>query len=422
MLKNIANKIFTSRVFFVVFAVLSSIALWMYVEISRNQTRTVQIDDIPVVFLNEEILHDKGFIITLRDPETVTLEIEAPISVAPRLLRGNVTITVDLANIASRGLASRRYEIVYPPDINESDLTVTSRSVENISLFVDRLHSSHIPVSVSYNGGTASNEYIAELPIFDPQTVVARGPEELLSRVKTALVPILRENLSSTYTDDLEFILLDENGEELAPDVLSLITCDPQTINVTVPVMMMKTIPLTVNLAHGSGSTPDNTTYTVNPSAITVSGDPAALRELNSISLGTIDMTLFELTRPFPFTIPIPNGLVNLSGETSADVNVEVLGLEIKYLSTTNIIVTNKPTGLVETIITQSMDVRIRGKREVLDTITAQRIWIVADIASLGAGSARVPARVVIDGEAVDAGAVGTYQITVRLDADNGDN
>jgi len=412
------NRIFSSKAFYIIFALLVSIVLWAYVEMTDPQDLDVTIDRVPIVFLNEDVLHGRNLVKSSVMPEYLSLTFECRRIDAARLR--NVHVTVDLRVITSPGNIQLPFTVIYPPDVNRRSVSLISSSVENIELTVDRLFERTVRVEGVYTGGTASPDLMAGTPQFVPETITIFGPEALVSRVDRAWVPILRENLSTTYVDELEFILQDIHGAEIEPELYDALTFSHERVRVTVPIMTLKDVTLDVNLVPGAGASQANTRVTINPAKITVSGDPSVVADFNNITLGTIDLTAFDLSTAETFPIVIPNNVINESGEMEALVTVEVLGLEVGYFIVSNLHVVNVPRGYTATVINQSVVVRIRGSREDLATITPMNIRVVADLSDFSPGAGVVPARVFIDGVAGAVGAVGDYRLTVRLDADGG--
>ena len=69
----------------------------------------------------------------------------------------------------------------------------------------------------------------------------------------------------------------------------------------------------------------------------------------------------------------------------------------------------------MEEIITQSLEVKVRGTQEVLDQIQSSNIRVVADLSEISqTGIMYVPVRVIVDGF-TDAGAVGDYMIAIII-------
>ena len=292
-------------------------------------------------------------------------------------------------------------------------------------LSVDRVSSKTVPVMVEYKAGTASEDLMADTPIRDPQQIRVRGPEEVVSKIKDAFVPIPRESLASTFEDDLEFVLRDENGEEFDEKRLEGVTFSAEMVRVTIPIKQKKDISLSASCMHGAGSTDINTKITVEPPFITLAGDPDAMKELNTIILTTIDtVRLRELTTIESYPIFYENYYEILSGVKEATVTIELLGLTTKYSRTENLQVSNVPVGFTYKIINESVVVLIRGTEEDLNYIMEDdngndnRIRIVADLTDREAGTHRIPAKVYIDGTDANIGAVGEYTLTVILQRD----
>jgi hypothetical protein len=214
--------------------------------------------------------------------------------------------------------------------------------------------------------------------------------------------------------DELPFTLMDESGHEIVSDKLIF---SQDTIKVVIPVVMIKDIPLVVNLTPGAGADAANSACTVNPPTISVSGDAETLGNLNQIVLGTIDLSQFLTSKTQEFQIVLPNGTTNLTGITTASVSVDITGLDSVHLSADNIQVTNVTAGYTATIVTKSLDIILRGKTDELKTIGPSNIRIIADLTELGetTGTYSVIAKVYVDGDVTTVGPIGEYKVTVTL-------
>jgi len=331
-------------------------------------------------------------------------------------------VEADLANISSTGTISLAYEINFPPGVCISTEQILGRSDSRITLIIDRILERQIPVRVSYTGGTASEELIIESLDWDPVSVTVWGPEEVVSRIHHVRVPIFRESLSTTLTEYLEFYAVDEHDEPLDDELLEMLEFSQETIRVTIPVKEMKDIPVTVDLSHGSSTSEANTSVHIDPPVVKVSGDPEVIRDLNNIFLGTINMLNLERNdSTIQLPIIIPNHITNVSGETEATIHIVISGLDIAFRSTSNLQTINTPQGLRADILTQSLDIRIRGATDDLALVTSLNLRVVADLTDMSPGTMRIPARVYIDGVDAAVDPVGEYEITVTIAADTGD-
>ena len=109
---------------------------------------------------------------------------------------------------------------------------------------------------------------------------------------------------------------------------------------------------------------------------------------------------------------------LRLFKETEAMVYIDVVGLDIAFRSTSNLQVINIPPGTRADILTQSLDIRLRGPADELAVITPMNLRVVADLTDMSTGTARVIARVYISGIEANVDPVGVYEMTVTIVSD----
>ena len=167
---------------------------------------------------------------------------------------------------------------------------------------------------------------------------------------------------------------------------------------------------------EGAGATKANTKISIEPNTVTLAGDSAILSGLNRITLGTIDLTDFTSTFTETYPIAIDNELRNVTGVTKAKVTVEIVGLETESFLVTNISYTGASEGTAVELLTESMEVVIRGTAEQLEQIKAEHIRAVADLSDFkdSTGQFMPTAKIYVDG-VTDVGAVGVYPISVEI-------
>lgn len=407
------GRIFENKVFYIIFSLLASITIWLYVAYVENPDVTVSVSGISIELLNKDYLTDRSLVITAVKSDTVTLRLQGQRNTVSKLKNTNIKVTANLTEIKSTGAYTIPYTITYPMDINPSSLTVIGRSEDYLTITVDTLVKKDIKVNAVYNGGVADG-YHAEPIEMSPGSISIAGPKEVLEKIDHVTVTIMRENISKTIDEELPFILYDNENREISTDNLVL---SRKTVKVKIPVVMVKKVPLTVKLNPGAGADTANTLYTISPETVTLSGNADVLGNLNQIALGTIDLSQFLQTTSQTFKIALPNGTTNLTGSTEATVAVTVKGLESKRFSSSNIQVTNVTNGYTATIITTSADVLLRGTSAALSSVSADQLRINADLSSLGTttGTFSVLANVYIDGSTGDIGAIGDTKITVMV-------
>jgi hypothetical protein len=413
MVKDRIRKIFASKAFYIVFSILASITIWLYVAYIENPNTTIEVKGIKIEFLNEDYVTDRGFVITKISANTLTLRFNGRRNTVTKLSSGNVMATVDLSKIKNTGVFQLKYDVIYPIDINQSAVSISNLTTNYIEVNVDYLVNKDIPVRGLYDGGVAEG-FQAEPIELVPSTISISGPQEAISKVSYAQVTVNRENINKTVDEDLPFTIMDSDGHELKSDK---ITYSQDKVRVIIPVVAIKEIPLTVTYLTGAGTNDTNVTATITPSTINVSGDAETLAGLNQIVLGTIDLTKFAATTTQTFPIVLPNDTKNLTGTAEATVTVTVSGLTTSTVRTSNIETINTTSGYTATVVTNNLDIVLRGSAEELAKVKPSNIRLVADLVELGAtkGTFSVMVKVYIDGDYKTVGAIGDYKVTVKL-------
>jgi hypothetical protein len=187
-------------------------------------------------------------------------------------------------------------------------------------------------------------------------------------------------------------------------------------VYVRLPVQMIKEVLLAVEYTEGGGATGAHAKATINPASVTVAGEPKILESLNQIILGSVDLTTFTSTDDFEYDIKYPNDVVLISGETEAQVKIEIIGLESAKITTGNITLINIPAAYEDArLVTNSLVVTVRGPQNIIPLIQPENIRVVVDCSAneaSGAGTRSMPARVTIDGYP-EAGVVSQYRVVV---------
>lgn len=397
------------RLMYIIFSVLISFALWFFISANENQDMTVDFNGISIQYLGEEELEQKSLILTEKDTEKLSVRLTGKRLAVAKLSKEDISVSVDMSEISAAGTHFLEYKL----DVNsEAKIELVSASANHVTVTVEKMITVPVYVRGNYNGGIADG-YVSGTLKFSPATIEISGPEEAVNQVEYAWVVLSRDTISKTVTDMLPFTLMDEEGKAVNADYIRV---DVDEIEVTQEVSMLKEIALDVNLVESAGANQANTVVDIDPPSITVSGDAAIMDGLNKIVLGTIDLSTFQSTYTTEMRIVLPDEAINRTGISTAAVTVRVVGLDTTKLSVSNISTINDTDGYETQIITQTMDITLRGPSEEITAITADNIRVIADLESIGKaeGTFEVEAKVSVDGF-TKTGAIGTYKVNVRV-------
>lgn len=407
------KKLYDSRAFWMIVSLLASLAIWVYVTSMQSTEFSQTFYGVEVELVGESTLREtKNMVITDLDTSTVTVRIKGPRRIVAGLDPSDLKACVDVSKLSRSAYTTQQYYISYPDGTDTTNVNDSNKSPSTISFMVSPLNTKTVQVRGSFDGSLAEG-YTAETPVFEPATITVSGADANLKDVSYAWVTFGKENVDSTYKVETGFTLMNENGEECSTVGL---TCSEDVVTATLPLLLVKEVPLSVDIIEGAGATKANTKIKVEPDSITLAGDSAVLTGMNKIVLDTIDLTDFEKTFSQTYTIPIDNDMNNLTGVTEAKVTVEIVGLETRVFKVKNISCTNVTEGYEADIISESIDVIIRGTPEQLDQLKGDNIRAVADLTDYkeSTGQFMPNVRIVVDGS-TDVGAVGQNTISIEI-------
>ena len=405
------------KVLLMILSLLCAFMLWMYVTNQEGNVQEMVYPGVKVVFEGESNMRDsRGLIITSNETTSVRVTVSGSPRVLARIDAADITAVIDLSSITTTGNYTLSPKITFASGIDSSDLT--SKVSATVKFYVDRLSTATVPVNGVFNGSTAEG-FSAETLQFEPQYVKISGPESDLKTVYEAWVEVDRENVDSTLTYASSYVLRDAEGNIIENDSIEL---DSDTVNVTLPVIAIKEVDLIVTLIPGAGASETNSTFTVTPEKITLSGDADVLEPLNHILLDTIDLSdISTNTWTKTYSIVIPNGTEIVGGAKEATVTVEIKGLETKTVTVPfeNLSLINMTEGYAGEIMDESLKgVVLRGTSEALKNVSAVNVRAVADLSGYGTatGIFAVPVKIYVDGVSEsDVGALGDYTIYINI-------
>lgn len=404
------NRLRESRWFFVLLSILLAVLVWMYVRDVENPAQDSTYYGVEIQISGERVLEERGLTVASMSQKTVNITVNAPLSVLNDL-RGNITASVDVSQCSEPG----EYQLTCTPKLPSNIDTTGAHfpdSAQVITVVIDNLSTETKNLELKLEGSVADG-YQAGTPVFDPETVELSGTAEQLSQVSRVVVVLEAQELKQTYTGRLPITLLDENDEPITDSNVSL---SEDSAYLTLPVGVMKEVPLTVSFIAGGGATGDgDVDVKIEPETINVIGTEDAVAGLTEISLGSIDLSTVLDTSVITMPIRLSAALDNASGITEAQVTVTVKGLSTRTLDVSNIQITNVPDPYEVEKVTQTRTIVIRGSESALEQVDPNQVWIVADMSKITAtGTNSVPVTVYLNASD-EVGVVGEYKIVVNI-------
>ena len=289
-----------------------------------------------------------------------------------------------------------------------------SRSPSRIYLNVERRVSKAIPVEVKWIGSVPDG-FIADRDnmLLEYPTIQISGPESVANQIEKAVIEIDLTDLRESISWDCPYTLCNADDE---PVDAGLITTNADQIHLEVRIQRVKDVTLTYHLVEGGGAKAENAEITLSTDKIRVSGSEAALELMgDQLVVGTIDLTEVISDTNKTFTIPLEEGITNLTGISEVTATVTLKGLSTKDFLIRKINVVNVPEGLEVELITQELNLRVRGPVDQIAKLTADDVMVVVDFTNAEIGTATFPVRAVLTDGFRDVGVLKSESVSASV-------
>ena len=345
------------KVFYILLSVLIASMVWFYV--NNSEEVRINVHSVPVEFLNEDTtLADKGLMLVNGEEDvTVDLQLKVPRRLMFNFDTSQIRLVSDLSSITYAGKQSVTFNILFPSSISTRDVSVESPTVRTVQVEIGELQKRNIEIRYKVIGNVAEG-YIAGAVQLNPAELQIRGQQADIMQVSYAQVMLNIENATSTVVELLDYQLYDYTDQ---PITNKNIHPTSEQIQVTMPVMTVKDVPLKINFVETAGSRLESFNWSLSHDSITLSGDASQIASIDEIELGTLALEDLRADEVFNYDIPIPEGVNNLSGITSVTLTIGASNVETREVEATSFSYENFNGSGEVTIVTSSLPVTLNG-------------------------------------------------------------
>ena len=401
------NKLLT-----ILLSVAIAVGMWVYVITVEQPESEETYYDIPVILQNESILAERGLMIVSERP-TVTLQLSSTRTNLNQLNESNINVIANVNSVVTPGTHELTYSVSYPGNIPSGTITRRNSRPDMITLKVENRITKPVPVVPVYSGSVPEGMLAdKENALLDYTTIEVAGPASVVEQITQAVIAVDLQDKTETIAQEFVYTLCDDAGE---PVNSQWVTTNAEVVNLTLQIKRVKEIKLKVTVIPGGGASEQTTAVDIQPSVIRISGSDALLEKLDVLDLGTIN--LGELTSDTVLSMPIilPEGITNETGITEATVEVKFPNLRTATMIVDNIQMINVPEGMEAELVTQQLEVKLRGPASLMEVITEDNVIITVDLVTGQIGTDKYTAQVTVQSSFAGVGAMNSYTVMVTL-------
>ena len=403
-----------NKILSVLLAVTIALVLWVYVITVVSPNSEVTIYNIPVVVQGEPMLESYGLMNVTENIPTVTLKLSGNRSDLNKVNSSNITVVVDLSKVYEAGTTNLRYSISYPGDVPAGALTEESRYPSTIPIEVERKLRKEVPVNIRYVG-ELSEDFIVdkENKILDYNTVTVSGPESVVDQITQAIIDVDLTGKTVSFSDNYRYSLCNDQDE---PVDAQKVETNVAQVNLTLYIERVKELPLVVTVVNGGGATKETSEIKIDPKTVKVSGSEIVMENLTELNLGTIELSELLEDTEMSFVIQLPDGVKFMDPDvTTANVTVKFPSLSTTKLVITNIRAENVPEGMEVEFWTKSLEVTLRGDKNLIARVTPDAVVAVVDFSNAQLGTYTIKSNISLNGAFSSIGAIGSYSVSVTV-------
>lgn len=399
-----------------ILCVVAAFILWLYVMYVESPEYEYIITSVPVQLENDADLQSRaGLTVYSGRGHSVTIKVSGKKSIVSKLKADDINAYMDLSVIDGAG----RHPLDVMVDLPEGVSLVNSNPV-SIPVYVDEVDKLSLSVTDKKLNYTLEYPYKLGSIELEYDTVTVTGPKKVLANIDSAKIPIDMAGRESSFVTMGSVVLYDKND---SPVDMSYLSLSKSEMEVTVNIYREGEIPVEVGFKHGLLD-PSLVKITCEPEVITVRGDASKFADGASL----IDKILIDEKKITASSYSVIQQITPTSGVTVASEDREVKifleldpALKTKVYNVTDIQLAQRSRLNCE-ILTDEVQVTLRGTADKLANITADDITLVVDPSGFEPGSSGViteEAVVVINSESADGVfEIGTYMVEININND----
>ena len=410
------SVLFRNKTFLVIFSLVAAVIAWAAVVLTISPEATRTIEGVPVTITAGNTAYQAlGLDIIDKSEILVNVTVRGTRSVVGSLDASSITVTPNLSSVTSAG----SYDVSLSASKNNQlqDYVIEQVNPARITLRFDVAVSEKMTITSEVVGLTAAEDLIVEKTVMSPSEVTLTGPELEVESVASVVARVeVNATLSETLKRTVNLVARDADGNDITSSALRI---DPETTDVTVPILKQGTLPLAIEFSNvPEGFDTSSLKYTMSHTEIPIAAAASVIDNLKPKTVGYVDLTSFTLGENYVFDIQLSSGTVNLDNITQVTVAFQGADISSKRVNVSDIRVENEPSNyLVEVKTAQINSVTVIGRSEDVEKVLAGSVVAVVDMNTLGgieSGEFNVPVSFVVTSNNT-TWVAGSYTVVVEV-------
>lgn len=355
------------------FSLAFSFAVWIIVTNQQTRWETDYFQNVPVKVRGEP----EGLV--ARDQlKPVRIKVSAPSDAWKKLSSSSFEVFVDASRIGP-GVEDVPVQV----ESLEPKARVEEIQPPKVTLRLEHIARKDVPTRLNLIG-TVPFGFTSKAPNVSPELVSVTGPQSQVEQVAAAVVDLRLEGVRSSINQPVKPVAQTEDGTEIKS-----VSIRPESVIVELPVerdLSYKTVPVAPRVVGTVAMGYQIVGIMVEPTTVTVVGDPAELNNLAFLSTKPFDVSGASGDVTAMIEPDLPGG-VSLARRQGFIVRVYVSAVESSEIIRVAPSIKGLEPGRQSAISPSFIEVTVSGAMPFLSTLKPQDIKVVADATGLVTGT-----------------------------------
>lgn len=398
------KKILESRRMVYLLALLIAIVAWFLVNVYVSPNFQIRKSGITVhLDTNSSILNQYGLIpVDWNDKQMASVQVSGDRLEVAKLTPEDFVAEVNLSRVTDEGTYSLPITISLKSENYGIEVNQQSISPQTVTVRFEKLGKKKLDLTFDDSSLKIPEDYVKGTTVLSPSSINLTGGADELEKIVSAEVVVTDMPTEATDTVTLtgKVVLYDAAGKEIKPDGQK-ISLDKDEVSITIPVFMIKELPLKVIYSNVPSDFPiEALKFKLSQDTIRIAGPQKTLDRLTEVAIGPVDLS--KLGPNTTLTLPIdslPSDVKEMDGIENITGTLDMPNLSSMELTTTDIQVINAPVGYEVKVKSSSVrNLTIVGDADVLKTLSGSDIVAMVDLSdrTVSEGQMTVPVKILI--------------------------
>ncbi len=274
----------------------------------------------------------------------------------------------------------------------EPGVTIDSFVPSDVSVTLDQEASKQFPISPVYQGNLPTG-YVSSPVLLDNTAATVRGPASVIQQVAAVIAVVRLDNHRATFSDSIQLIPQNAQGGDVTDTNIQV---TPKTVGFTVPIQQTQTTRTAAVVAQVTGQPALGYVVagvTVDPTQVSVVGNPSALENLTQLATDTVDVSGATSDVQKPVNIQAPSG-TSVAGVQNATVTVLIRPIAASATLSAGPVLVGLPAADTANIAVSSVNVTVTGAAAALKNLQPSDLQVTLNVDKLAPGTHEVPVSV----------------------------